>query len=422
MSKRLYWADTFWCCRLLFVTTCFVGLGAALDCPASERLTEAQSPPLARVFAAWKAREERVKSFHFTWEYRLAFPKGYRFPEAPVVGGLKAAGVSIKSDGAHDTMPRSELWAEGADRLRDDFSVVACGGASEWKPTERYSVTINGTKHTRVKVPIGSGESRQAVICNELEPERTGDPQVDARPDDWAPLILTFRPFDPAFGWKRERCRLVTDNEFVDQTRCLVIQMDEISKSERCWVDPVRDYAIVKWEKRPLRMPSVSLTIDYQQDKLHGWIPVRWTRQLRGATPEATGTAEAVVTHSAVNESLPKETFAPVFPAGTSVADHAADRLVPRDAAAKKPHKPRRNPVYDPFAEPLTDLEAALKIAKEQNKRVLIDFGANWCGDCHALAGVFHDNADVSAPLKAAYVVVLVDVENETGRQLYQRC
>ena len=64
----------------------------------------ASSPTLARVFAAWKARQERVKSLHFNWEYRVAFPKGYNFPEAPVVGGLKADGVSIKSDGVHYTL------------------------------------------------------------------------------------------------------------------------------------------------------------------------------------------------------------------------------------------------------------------------------------------------------------------------------
>jgi thiol-disulfide isomerase/thioredoxin len=422
MSQRVFCPEKFWRRQLLFVMAWSVGLCAAVDCPASERLPETKSPTLARVFAAWKAREDRVKSFHFNWEYRVTLPKGFAFPEAPIIGGLKAVGVTIKSDGVHHTLPTSAFWGEGADRFRDDFSLVVCKGPNDWKPIERYSDTINGAKHARLKTPIGSEAPPQAAVWNEVQPEKARDQQVDARPNDWAPVMLAFRPFDRAFGWKRDRCRLVSEEELVGETRCIVIQMDELSKSERCWVEPARDYAIVRWEKRPLRLPKVAITIDYQDDKLHGWIPIRWTRHLRGATPDATGTAEAVVIRYAVNESLPKETFNPVFPPGTSVAELAVDPLVPRDAAGKKPQKPRREPVYDPFAEPLKDLEAALKAAKEQNKRVLVDFGANWCGDCHALAGVFHDNAEVSAPLKAAYVVLLVDVENETGRQLYQRC
>jgi uncharacterized protein YyaL (SSP411 family) len=78
--------------------------------------------------------------------------------------------------------------------------------------------------------------------------------------------------------------------------------------------------------------------------------------------------------------------------------------------------------VYDPFAEPVNDLKVALKAAKEQSKRVLIDFGANWCGDCHALAGIIHDNAEVSAALKTGFVLVLVDVEDPVGRELYHHC
>jgi hypothetical protein len=403
------------------VSACLIGLsGLGLAHGADASRPSAGSPTLARVFAAWKAREERVKSLHVNWEYRLTFPKAYSFPEAPVLGGLKAANVGIKPNGTEHVMPGSEFWAEGADRFRDDFSVVVCAGPKEWKPAERYSLTIIGTKHTRLKSALGADQPPQVVSWKETTPERTGDAQLDARPDDLAPLLLTFRPFHPAFGWNPTRCRLVSENELVGEAHCVVIQMDELSKSERCWVDPSRDYAIVKWEKRPLRMPHVSVTIEYENDKAHGWVPIRWKRELRGLTPDAIGAAEGVVTKYAVNEILPKETFEPVFPAGTTVADLSVDPLKPRAQPPKKP-KPH-NPVYDPFAEPLNDLEGALKIAKEQNKRVLLDFGANWCGDCHALAGVFHDNADVSTALKAGFVVVLVDVENETGRELYKRC
>ena len=166
-----------------------------------------ESQTLARVFAAWKARQESVKSLHFAWEYRLAFPKGYRFPETPVVGGLKAPGIHIESDGVHDTLPTSEFWVEGADRFRDDFTLVGYSESNDWKPSERFSLTTNGAKHTCSKLLIGSPRP-QVVVWKDDTPTRSRDPQIAARSNDLAPLLLTFRPFRRASGWNPERCRL----------------------------------------------------------------------------------------------------------------------------------------------------------------------------------------------------------------------
>src|SRR5690242_8612852 len=51
----------------------------------------------------------------------------------------------------------------------------------------------------------------------------------------------------------------------------------------------------------------------------------------------------------------------------------------------------------------------ALVEARFAHKRVLIDLGANWCGDCRILAGVM-ELPEVRAFLNAHYVVVLADV------------
>jgi thioredoxin 1 len=45
-----------------------------------------------------------------------------------------------------------------------------------------------------------------------------------------------------------------------------------------------------------------------------------------------------------------------------------------------------------------TDIAAALKSAAASHKRVILDFGGNWCTDCHVLDLYFHDaNVDVAA-------------------------
>lgn len=41
-----------------------------------------------------------------------------------------------------------------------------------------------------------------------------------------------------------------------------------------------------------------------------------------------------------------------------------------------------------------TQIREALQRAKAQHKRVILDFGGNWCGDCQVLDIYFHDPAN----------------------------
>jgi thioredoxin 1 len=43
-----------------------------------------------------------------------------------------------------------------------------------------------------------------------------------------------------------------------------------------------------------------------------------------------------------------------------------------------------------------TEIHEALTRAKAQHKRVILDFGGNWCGDCKVLDIYFHDPANRS--------------------------
>src|SRR5215469_12434873 len=43
-----------------------------------------------------------------------------------------------------------------------------------------------------------------------------------------------------------------------------------------------------------------------------------------------------------------------------------------------------------------TEIHEALKRAKAEHKRVILDFGGNWCGDCQVLDIYFHDPANKS--------------------------
>ncbi len=64
---------------------------------------------------------------------------------------------------------------------------------------------------------------------------------------------------------------------------------------------------------------------------------------------------------------------------------------------------------YDESANPNPAIAAAFERATKSGKRVLIDFGGNWCPDCRVLAGVMQ-LPEVKAFVGAHYEIVAVDV------------
>jgi thiol:disulfide interchange protein len=64
---------------------------------------------------------------------------------------------------------------------------------------------------------------------------------------------------------------------------------------------------------------------------------------------------------------------------------------------------------YDANRNAITDIRAALSLAKTSHKEVMLDFGADWCPDCVALDTMFH-SAQVEPLLNSDYVVVPIDV------------
>jgi thiol:disulfide interchange protein len=79
-------------------------------------------------------------------------------------------------------------------------------------------------------------------------------------------------------------------------------------------------------------------------------------------------------------------------------------------SGADTPATSSRPAIYDENAEGAKQIAAALTVAKKENKRVLLQFGANWCGWCHKLHKLCQTDAEIAAKLKEAYVVVLIDV------------
>ena len=78
-----------------------------------------------------------------------------------------------------------------------------------------------------------------------------------------------------------------------------------------------------------------------------------------------------------------------------------------------------REPIYLEDGKGMERVEAALAVAGEENKRVLLKIGGNWCGWCFLLHDVFEQNAEVHAVLEAEYELVMID--NKLDKAVLER-
>jgi thiol:disulfide interchange protein len=67
-------------------------------------------------------------------------------------------------------------------------------------------------------------------------------------------------------------------------------------------------------------------------------------------------------------------------------------------------------PIYDESLDAENQIAQAIEQAKKENKTILLQFGANWCGWCHKLHKLFDTDKAITSKLKSDYIVVMVDV------------
>jgi thiol:disulfide interchange protein len=100
---------------------------------------------------------------------------------------------------------------------------------------------------------------------------------------------------------------------------------------------------------------------------------------------------------------------APVPEAPAIPAANAAQSTPPTSLARKH--------IYSETADPRKDIADGLKQAKREHKRVLLDFGGDWCGDCHVLDIYFHQ-APNDEILAKNFVLVHIFVNSDIDNNL----
>ncbi|MFJ2598193.1 thioredoxin family protein [Streptomyces erythrochromogenes] len=120
------------------------------------------------------------------------------------------------------------------------------------------------------------------------------------------------------------------------------------------------------------------------------------------ASPTASASPSPSASASASSSPTPSRAQSGSASTGGGSAKPARTSAAP--APAKVP-----GPGYDSSADAQKQIDAALRAAKADGRMVLLDFGANWCGNCKAADKVFAQS-QTAGILGASYHLVKVDI------------
>jgi thiol:disulfide interchange protein len=69
--------------------------------------------------------------------------------------------------------------------------------------------------------------------------------------------------------------------------------------------------------------------------------------------------------------------------------------------------------LYSEDANPTTDISIAIARATREHKRILLDFGGNWCGDCQILDIYYHQSPNAEI-LDKHFILVHISIGDST--------
>jgi beta-lactamase regulating signal transducer with metallopeptidase domain len=264
---------TCWAIALVAALVALPGAGLAFD----SKPKAANAPPEAaaneatvikRVLDHWRAREERSKSLHITWESKQH--------------------------------PRAELWMKGNAYRVEVAKFMDRGGF--WQAFDGAATRFYEARDRTGEISAGS-----------LGIGRFG-PRL-------FPILFFARPFSQSgFDPSPAKWRLVGENAIINNLHCVKLATTRNGFDESLWVDPARDDFIVGWELLVGRSGSSTLvTIGYRRDEKHGWLPTRWTETQ--TWPQQTRSTEETIVGCSIDEPIPNEIFAPAFPPESTVLD-----------------------------------------------------------------------------------------------------
>lgn len=76
-------------------------------------------------------------------------------------------------------------------------------------------------------------------------------------------------------------------------------------------------------------------------------------------------------------------------------------------------------PKFDPTRNPDDDLKAAVELAKNTNKRIILDVGGEWCIWCHRIDAFIRNTIEINSLLKENFIVLKINYSKENKNEKF---
>jgi len=76
---------------------------------------------------------------------------------------------------------------------------------------------------------------------------------------------------------------------------------------------------------------------------------------------------------------------------------------------------------YDDQRDPFKDAMAAIQLAKQTNRNVIIEIGGNWCTWCHKMDNFLEINPEIYQQLHSKYVLLKINVSDTNENEEFMK-
>ncbi len=295
---------------------------AASEERAGEGLAKQDQSEIGHAIAAWRKKEEKIRTLHIEWNERYTVAKGafFRSPEDGTIDRKNPDSITAPSENTTYDVSFAILIDQGKFKFVDNSIIV--------------NNQLGVLPQKKEWVSIGEGKKALYHSRDDAFPQGyIAKKDVFVYPTDLdypilVPVMMALKPYHPTltfFNNFADKYEVEPARVIIEGRSCL--QFKEAAPLPRgptrifC-VDPERDYSVVRCT---ILRGNKSIIQEYTYQAFEhsefGWIPLKWSViEMRGDGSFSTSRVATVASYR-INDPIDPNEFVLEFPPGTWVND-----------------------------------------------------------------------------------------------------